>query len=100
MNNGLALRGEIVCPKNELKRQSLAFAMMVVAAALAPVHAALTAGSDSRRRPMVDFGNVVDQRAKFITDPVISFVYGGRHSAQVCWPWVATYWQQSGLDMD
>lgn len=49
--------------------------------------AVLTTGPDSRRRPLVDLGSVVDQRAKLITDPMISFVYDGRHSAELLAQW-------------
>ena len=43
--------------------------------------------SDWRCRSMVDFKNIADQRGKFITDPVISFIYGGKPSVELLPQW-------------
>ena len=42
---------------------------------------------DSRCRAMVDLGSVADHRGKFITDPLVSFVYEGKHSAELLAQW-------------
>ena len=43
--------------------------------------------SDLRRRALVDFGSVVDQRGTFITRPLISFVYDRQNSAALLSHW-------------
>lgn len=60
--NGLQLRGELPAPT-------------------APP------SSDSRRRSMADLASVAGNRGNFITEPAISFVYGGKSSAQLLAQW-------------
>ena len=45
------------------------------------------ASPDSRRRSMANLATVAEERGKFITEPAISFVYGGKHSSQLLPLW-------------